>query len=252
MKKTCECCGIEYNAKRNSSKYCSRDCQIKARTKRVKVKCDYCGKEIEKKSCHMNTKHHFCNSQCQGRWNSLYKVGENHPTYSQVEIKCDYCGKHFLIQPYKLEESEKHYCSKDCQHNSLIGRHLSDDHKQKLRDNVPRGKDSPHWKEDKTDEERLLERSYPEYHQWERSVKERDNFTCQCCKQRGGELHSHHLNGYHWDKEHRHDVDNGVTLCIHCHKEFHKLYGNKNNTREQYEQFINNKLSNMPISSQAR
>ena len=226
MKKICECCGIEYNAKRNSSKYCSRDCQIKARTKRVKVKCDYCGKEIEKKSCHMNTKHHFCNSQCQGKWNSLYKVGENHPTYSQVEIKCDYCGKQFMIQPYKLEESEKHYCSKDCQHNSLIGRHLSDDHKQKLRDNVPRGKDSPHWKEDKTDEERLLERSYPEYHQWERSVKERDNFTCQCCKQRGGELHSHHLNGYHWDKEHRHDVDN--------------------------EQFVNNKLSNMPISSQAR
>lgn len=241
MKKICECCGIEYNAKRSSSKYCSKECQIKARTKKVKVQCDYCGKTIEKKSCHMNTKHNFCSKECQGKWSSKHKVGENHPTYSQVETECSYCGKSFMIQPYKLKENQNHYCSRECQHKSLLGRHLSDDHKQKLRDNVPKGKDSPHWKHDKTDEERLNERSYPEYHQWERAVKERDNYTCQCCGKRGGNLNSHHLNGYHWDKDHRHNVDNGITLCVNCHKEFHSIYGNKNNTKEQYKEFVNNK-----------
>lgn len=242
MKKTCKCCGIEYNAKRSSSKYCSRDCQIKARTKRIQVKCDYCGKEIERIPARLEkAENNFCSRDCQGKWNSQHKVGTNHPSYTQIEVKCDYCNKSFLIQPYKLKECEKHYCSRECQHNSLCGRHLSEEHKQKVKENTPRGKNSPHWKPEKTDEERLIGRATPEDHEWKTSVLKRDDYTCQCCNKRGGNLNAHHLNGYHWDVEHRHDVNNGVTLCIHCHKEFHKLYGNKNNTREQYEQFINNK-----------
>lgn len=36
------------------------------------------------------------------------------------------------------------------------------------------------------------------------------------------------------------DVDNGITLCAgkgSCHNEFHKKYGQKNNTKEQFLQF---------------
>ena len=247
MKKICECCGKEYNAKRSSSKYCSRECQIKARTKKVKVKCDYCGKLIEVKSCHMKKhEHHFCNSQCRGKWDSLNKTGENSPKYSRVEIKCDYCGKPFIIQKYKLEEGINHYCSRECQHNSLIGRKHTEEYKQKMREITPRGEDSPHWKHDKTDEERERERSYPEYHQWRNEVFERDNYTCQCCGAKNGNgktvnLNAHHKDGYHWCVERRHDVTNGVTLCTECHNEFHSIYGNRNNTEEQYNEFIENK-----------
>ena len=47
----------------------------------------------------------------------------------------------------------------------------------------------------------------------------------------------HHLNSYHWDKEHRTDLDNGITITEEIHKLFHKIYGRKNNTKEQFEEF---------------
>jgi len=37
----------------------------------------------------------------------------------------------------------------------------------------------------------------------------------------------------------RTSIDNGITLSKEVHKEFHKRYGIKNNTREQLEEFIN-------------
>ncbi|WP_343336983.1 hypothetical protein TPELB_21200 [Terrisporobacter petrolearius] len=242
MKKICNQCGKEYNARRSSSKYCSTDCQTKSRTKKVKTRCAYCGEEIERKLCHMNkSKHHFCNQECLAKWRSDNIKGENHPTYSKVKTKCTYCGKDIEISLCHIKRCEKHYCSTECQHKSLIGRKASEEVKQKQRQNSPKGKDSPHWKTDKTDEERLIGRATPEDYQWRTSVLRRDNYTCQCCDKHGVYLNAHHLNGYHWDKEHRYDVNNGVTLCGDCHKEFHSIYGSHDNTKEQYEQFINNK-----------
>lgn len=237
-KKICQYCNIEYNARRSSSKYCSKECQIKVRTKKVKVKCDYCGKEIEKKACHMKQEHHFCNSKCRGKWDSENKIGKNHPQYTSIEVKCSYCGKLYIIRKYKLNETEKHYCSRECKHNDLKGKKHTEEYKEKMRDITPKGKDSPHWKHNKTDEERLIGRATPQDHEWRTQVLKRDNYTCQHCGKHGGDMNAHHLNGYHWDIEHRHDINNGITLCKKCHKSFHNKYGNRNNTREQYEEFI--------------
>lgn len=33
-------------------------------------------------------------------------------------------------------------------------------------------------------------------------------------------------------------LDNGITLSKKAHKEFHKIYGRKNNTKEQLEEFL--------------
>ncbi len=77
----------------------------------------------------------------------------------------------------------------------------------------------------KTDEERLVERKYPEYYKWRESVYERDDYTCQKCFKKGIRFNAHHIEGFAENKDLRTDMDNGITLCEQCHKKFHIKYG---------------------------
>ena len=102
------------------------------------------------------------------------------------------------------------------------------------------GENSNLYNPNLTDEEREQGRNIDGYSEWVYKVKEKANFTCDCCgDNRGGNLVSHHLDGYNWCKEKRVDITNGVCLCKHCHKLFHskELYGKGDNTKEQYEEF---------------
>lgn len=65
-------------------------------------------------------------------------------------------------------------------------------------------------------------RSTAEYKEWRTNVFERDNYTCQICKQVGGSLQAHHIKPFAKYKELRFDVSNGQTLCESCHKQIHK------------------------------
>lgn len=101
----------------------------------------------------------------------------------------------------------------------------------------PKGEKSHNYNHNLTTEERIIKRNTPENREWEKLVKIRDNFTCQISGRRGGKLCSHHLDGYNWCKEKRLDINNGITLCEKVHKLFHRLYGKKNNTLEQFLDF---------------
>ena len=74
---------------------------------------------------------------------------------------------------------------------------------------------------------------------WKKSCMERDNFTDQKTGQRGGRLVVHHINNFADFPELRTSIENGITLSKESHIEFHKIYGKKNNTRSQLEEFLN-------------
>ena len=66
----------------------------------------------------------------------------------------------------------------------------------------------------------------------------RDGWTCQKCGKRGGMLHPHHILNFAEHPTLRFRVDNGVTLCVSHHREFHATYGSAGNTREQIEEYL--------------
>jgi len=76
---------------------------------------------------------------------------------------------------------------------------------------------------------------------WKKACLERDNYTCQKTGVRGGKLAVHHIKNFSQYIELRTSITNGITLGFEIHKIFHKIYGIKNNTREQLDEFINNK-----------
>ena len=79
-----------------------------------------------------------------------------------------------------------------------------------------------------------------EYKNWRKECLLRDNFRCQKTGISGGYLEVHHINNFSDFPELRFVINNGITLSKISHKEFHKIYGFKNNTREQLIEFLNN------------
>lgn len=65
------------------------------------------------------------------------------------------------------------------------------------------------------------------------------NYTCDLYGAKGDILNAHHLDSWHDNEDRRFDLDNLVCLSESAHKTFHNKYGNKNNTKEQYEEFKN-------------
>ena len=119
------------------------------------------------------------------------------------------------------------------------GKKMSEEQKEKL-SKIKTGKTgilSNAWKGGLTSKNTLI-RSSLEGKLWKKSVFTRDNFTCQKTGQRGGKLEAHHINNFSEFVELRFAIDNGITLSESAHKEFHKIYGKKNNTKAQIDEFL--------------
>jgi transposase/5-methylcytosine-specific restriction endonuclease McrA len=82
------------------------------------------------------------------------------------------------------------------------------------------------------------ERKLLEYKLWVEAVFKRDNYTCQKCGKKGKKLEAHHIFNWADYPELRYAIDNGITLCRECHKEFHKQFGLRKNTKAQLEAFL--------------
>lgn len=79
------------------------------------------------------------------------------------------------------------------------------------------GERSPHWKGGITPQN-VLARTSLSAKEWRAAVMERDDFTCQQCGQRGGDLHAHHVKPFSKYPDLRWELSNGQTLCVACHR----------------------------------
>lgn len=137
---------------------------------------------------------------------------------------CDNCGDEIYVPRWKQSKFENHYCSPKCRaiHKATVL--VGENHHAYIKDRSKLAK----------------RRHSAENTHWRLAVLKRDGYLCQCCYEYG-ETHVHHLKSFARFPELRFDVDNGVTMCEPCHKEFHRVYGIKRFTSDDYYEFKKNK-----------
>lgn len=209
----------------------------------VRVKCDYCGIEKEIRYSTYITNYYL---ETVNKYACLVCSGKMRVTlpYELIKTMIESLGEGYRLlskiyehntQPLEIQCSEGHVYTTT--YNSVKqGCKCSECFRIKWI-----GENNPNYNPNLTDEERILNRDTLQNIDWRNSVYQKDNYTCQRCGQRGNKLNAHHLNGYNWCIEERFIIDNGITLCEDCHKEFHHVYGSKNNTKEQYNSWIKSK-----------
>lgn len=146
----------------------------------------------------------------------------------KVPIQCDNCGEQLQVVYrvyYTHNHNGKYYCNKCSSKIFMTG--------------------EKHWKwnPNRTEAERQNRKNGNKalINEWRKKVYQRDDFICQhCYKENEHDLVAHHLDGFDKFEEKRYDVNNGITLCEQCHKNFHHIYGYGNNTKEQFLEFNQN------------
>jgi hypothetical protein len=133
-----------------------------------------------------------------------------------------------------LKTKELRNVSSKGENNSMFGR---------------RGQNSPiygekngRWKGGVKSENEKIRQSV-EYKEWRNAIFARDNYTCQCCGEKSGDIEAHHIDNFSDNVDKRFDIDNGITLCKKCHNpiyegSFHNVYGTFNNNKEQLDEYI--------------
>lgn len=93
--------------------------------------------------------------------------------------------------------------------------------------NAPTGHEAPGWRGGVSKPNELA-RKCVKFRIWRKSVFERDDYTCQICRKRGGTLHPDHIKRFADFPELRYEITNGRTLCVNCHRKT-PTYGNHKN-----------------------
>lgn len=202
--------------------------------KLIKKNCEYCGKEFND---FKNGKKKYCCKECY--WKSLegkttWNKGIPQSKEAKIKTSKKLTGNKY---PNRKRISEE---DKDKIRQTLLKKYASGELIAVIPE--PRyGKEHHNWKGGITSESEKIRKS-TEYKLFRKYCFERDNFTCQISGQPGGELVVHHINNFADFPELRTSISNGITMTKELHKQFHKRYGVKNNTREQLEEFIENNI----------
>lgn len=182
----------------------------------MKVICLQCNKEFKRKK---GTAGKFCSYPCY--WKSL--IGVTPWNKGTVGIMKPWNkGKKTGLIPRSAFKKGQHVSEKT---EFKKGQHAKEKH--------------PMWKGGITPINNVI-RGSVEYKLWSDSVFSRDNHECQRCGYNFiSKLVAHHILNFSKHIEIRFAIDNGITFCRPCHKEFHSKYGKRNNCLEQVIEFIN-------------
>lgn len=173
-----------------------------------------------------------------------FKKGDVHRGSPKIFKKCLYCNKEFL----DYVKGKRKFCCKKCSDSSFIGKKRApfsletiekmkkaqfiSNKKPEVRINrglARKGKKHWRWKGGLENENKIIRKSL-DYKLWREEVFKRDNYTCQKCNKVSSagsklSLNPHHIKGFSQYPEERFNINNGSTLCVDCHREFHFLYG---------------------------
>jgi len=132
------------------------------------------------------------------------------------DTKSKYCSHKCSIKNTKVKQYPEHQFKK--------GQHASPKTQFK-KDQTPwnkglkgynAGSKNNHWKGGVTPIHEKLRKSL-EIKEWRNAVFERDDYTCQECGERGGNLHADHIMPFAEYEGMRTLLANGRTLCKECH-----------------------------------
>lgn len=164
------------------------------------------------------------------RRGNKYRYGKHHSEESKRKISESLKGnkyalghKNCLGRKLSIETRQKISEALIRKKNSL-GRKHTEETKRKLSEYS--GERNSRWKGGITPLRQKILNSV-EYRNWRKAVFERDNYTCQMCGQRGGKLQPHHTKSFSKYPELRFEVNNGIVLCIDCHKLTDSYLNNK-------------------------
>jgi 5-methylcytosine-specific restriction endonuclease McrA len=141
---------------------------------------------------------------CEVCGNEFKQTGNSQKRCSTCRIlKCKYCKRGFMPKGGKLRQK---YCSEECFYNDT--RETRTKRIISNRGTKPR---TYHLN-------KRAKHGGVEYSEWRQKIFERDDYTCKICNRRGGKLVAHHIKPFKKNPELRLELNNGVTLCVDCHK----------------------------------
>ena len=169
-------------------------------------------------------------------------AGKSGHTLQQIQAFADQRGLTF-VDPKYLGSHHKHWwtCKKhNHPHQTTYAVLSSGSLLECCHKELTSGPNHPKYNNQVSDSQRVKDRRSDENKRWRNAVLQRDNHACQKCTSSISEtkLNAHHIMSYLDNEPLRFDVNNGITLCVKCHRHFHKMYGNGSNNVQQLLKFM--------------